>query len=174
VTASKAHSPARVIVVRSFKYDGTLHRHWPARLLRCDASLIELDGRFEEEIHHTQLGTIPSGTRTLEYYWLDRWYNIFRFLKPGGELLYHYCNVNVPPVFDGHGLSYIDLDMDILVAPDLSYRILDREEFETNAARFRYPSEVRKRARLALDELIALIRARRFPFDDRTRESHTL
>jgi protein associated with RNAse G/E len=172
VTALKLHSPEQMIVVRSFKYDGRLHRRWPARLLHGDASLIELDGRFEEEIRHAQLGTIPLGTRTLEYYWLDRWYNVFRFLEPGGALLYYYCNVNVPPVFDGHGLSYIDLDMDILVAPDLSYRILDREEFEANATRFRYPPGVRRRAHLALDELVALIEARRFPFYDRTREGH--
>lgn len=159
-------SQQRSIIVRSFKYDGREHRRWHARLVRRDASLIELDGRFEEEIRHAQLGTIAPGTRSLEYYWLDHWYNVFRFLKPTGELLYYYCNVNVPPVLDAHGLSFIDLDMDILVAPDLSFRILDEDEFEINAARYNYPVDVRTGAHRALDELVALIEARRFPFDD--------
>lgn len=162
---SQSESGERLIVVRSFKYDGSEHRRWHARLVRCDSSLIELDGRFEEEIRHAQLGTILPGTRSLEYYWLDHWYNVFRFLEPSGRLLYYYCNVNVPPVFDANGLSFIDLDLDILVAPDLSHRILDREEFETNCERFNYPQEVRRRARLALDELLCLIESRRFPFD---------
>jgi protein associated with RNAse G/E len=156
----------RSIIVRAFKYDGSEHRRWRARLRRADASLIELDARFEEEIRHALLGTILPGTISLEYYWPDRWYNVFRFLEPGGEMRNYYCNVNVPPVFDSSGLSFIDLDMDILVAPDLSYRILDEDEFEENAARFNYPPEVRRRAHGALDELVSLIESRRFPFDE--------
>jgi uncharacterized protein len=154
-----------LITVRSFKYDGTEHKRWPARVVRQDSSLIELDATFEEEVRHALLGTIAPGTQSIEYYWLDRWYNVFRFLEPAGRLLNYYCNVNVPPVFDGRLLSYIDLDLDILVAPDLSYSILDQDEFEMNAARFKYPPEVRRRAAQALDELVALIESRRFPFD---------
>jgi hypothetical protein len=155
----------RFITVRACKYDGTEHRRWPARLVRRDASLIELDARFEDEIQHKLLGRIAPGTISIEYYWTDHWYNVFRFLEPTGELRSYYCNVNVPPTFDGRVLSYIDLDIDVLVAPDLSYTIVDEDEFEINAARFDYSPETRRRARLALDELVALIRARRFPFD---------
>lgn len=162
---SLADGSEPLIVVRSFKYDGAEHRRWHARLVSRNGSLIELDAQFEEEIRHAQLGTILPGTRSLEYYWLDHWYNVFRFMEPTGELLYYYCNVNVPPVFDHSGLSFIDLDMDILVAPDLSYRVLDEDEFEMNAARYNYPPEVRERAHRALDELVALIESRRFPFD---------
>ena len=85
---------------------------------------------------------LPSGTHSIEYYWLDRWYNIFRFAEPTGELRSYYCNVNVPPTFDGQVLSYVDLDIDILVEPDLSYQILDLEDFEENAARFGYSEDV--------------------------------
>ena len=88
-------------------------------------------------------------------------------MEPTGELRNYYCNVNVPPVFDRSGLSFIDLDMDILVAPDLSFRIVDEDEFEINAARYDYPLEIRRRAYQALDELVALIQARRFPLDER-------
>lgn len=156
---------ARSITVRALKYDGREHRRWQARLVSSDASLIELDATFDEEIRHAQLGTIVRGTISIEYYWLDRWYNIFRFLEPCGQLRNYYCNVNVPPIFDGRVLSFIDLDMDILVAPDLSFRILDREEFETNAVRYQYPTEVCRRAHHALRDLTDLIASRQFPFD---------
>lgn len=153
------------IIVRACKYDGTEHRRWGARVLKQDASLLTLDARFEEEIRHALLGTVARGTQSVEYYWLNRWYNVFRFHEPTGELRNYYCNVNVPPTFDGRVLSYVDLDIDILVAPDLSFRIVDEDEFEENAAHYHYPDNVRERARGALVELVSMIEARRFPFD---------
>ena len=95
-----------------------------------------LEARFEEEIEHPLLGTIAPQTVSIEYYWLDRWYNVFMFVQPTGELRNFYCNVNVPPVLQGNVLSYIDLDIDVLVAPDLSYTILDEEEFVANSVRY--------------------------------------
>ena len=98
-------------------------------------------------------------------YWLDRWFNVFRFSAAAGQLQSYYCNINVPPIFDGRILSYIDLDIDILVRPDLSYRLLDLEDFQSNAARFGYSIEVRQHAENALQELIAIIEAGAFPFN---------
>jgi protein associated with RNAse G/E len=154
------------ITVRACKYDGSEHRRWPATILKRDGSLLVLDGKFEEEIQHDLLGTIAAGTTSIEYYWLDRWYNIFRFIEPSGELRNYYCNVNVPPTFDGQILSYVDLDTDILIEPDFSYRVLDLDEFEQNAARYGYPLEVRQNAEAALRALINLIEKRAFPFSE--------
>jgi len=162
---SEDRETGQAIIVRACKYDGTEHRRWGARILKHDASLLILGARFEEEIRHALLGTIEPGTLSIEYYWLNRWYNVFRFHEPTGELRNYYCNVNVPPTFDGHVLSYVDLDIDILVAPDLSFRILDEDEFEANAAHYHYPTDVRERARGALAELVSMIESRQFPFD---------
>ena len=153
------------ISVRTYKYDGSSHRSWRAELLRRQGSLLVLDAVFPDEIFHHLLGTIAIGTHSLEYYWLDRWYNVFRFSHPGGGLRNYYCNINVPPTFDGQILSYVDLDLDVLVAPDFSFQILDSDDFETNAAKYGYSAEIRDNARKALDELITLIQQRQFPFD---------
>ena len=155
----------RPIVVRACKYDGSEHRRWTAQLVKQEGALIVLDAKFPEEIIHDSLGTIAAGTHSLEYYWLDRWYNIFRFAQPNGELRNYYCNVNVPPTFDGETLSYVDLDLDILVAPDLSYRILDIVDFERNTEEYCYPSALQANARQAVDELVRLIETRQFPFN---------
>src|SRR5258708_39534126 len=103
------------ITVRVLKYDGTEHRRWNTTLAREDESLIVLDAAFEDEVEHDLLGRIKRGTRTIEYYWLDRWYNIFRFLEGDGSTKLHYFNVNTPPSINDGILSYIDLDIDILV-----------------------------------------------------------
>lgn len=158
-------SESQAIRVYTYKYDGSEHRRWEARLLRREQSLVVLDARFAEEIRHPLLGIIAAGTISLEYYWLDRWFNIFRFLQPSGEVLNYYCNINCPPRFEEDVLSYIDLDIDILVRPDFSYRVLDEDEFADNIERYHYPTEVQRNARQALTELIALIESRQFPFN---------
>jgi uncharacterized protein len=156
----------RAVTVRTYKYDGSEHRHWRAQVSRQEDSLIVLNAKFDEEIRHPLLGTVARETSSIEYYWLDRWYNVFRFVEPTGELRNFYCNVNVPPVLQYNVLSYIDLDMDVLVAPDFSYSILDEDEFAANAVRFNYPREVLHSSQSALKELISLIEARAFPFSD--------
>ena len=93
------------IIVQTYKYDGSEHRRWSARIQRQEGSLLVLDARFNEEIIHELIGTIASGTVSTEYYWLDRWFNVFRFAAPDGCLQSYYCNINVPPVFDGQMLS---------------------------------------------------------------------
>ena len=153
------------VVVRVLKYDGAQHRVWHARVAERKGSLLVLDAVFEEEVRHSQLGLIRRGTVSIEYYWLDRWYNVFRFLEPSGRVRNFYCNVNMPPEFNGHTLSYVDLDIDIVVRPDFSYEILDMDEFEVNAERYNYPADVRDGAHRALEELLSLIERRAFPFD---------
>jgi len=153
------------IIVSVRKYDGREHRRWHARVAKREDTLLILDAVFEEEIEHDLLGTISLGTVSTEYYWLDRWYNVFRFSHSDGKLKSFYCNINQPPSFDGHVLSYTDLDIDVLVAPDLTYKILDLDDFETNARAYAYPEDVRANAQDALKELTKLIDARAFPFN---------
>jgi protein associated with RNAse G/E len=154
------------VEVRVFKYDANEHRRWPAFLVRRDGPLLVLDAVFNEDIEHELLGKIASGTISIEYYWLHRWYNVFRFSDRDAKFQNFYCNVSMPPSFDGHVLSYVDLDIDVLVKPDFSYQVLDLEDFEDNARALNYPLEVRENAHAALAELIGLIEARSFPFDE--------
>jgi protein associated with RNAse G/E len=151
--------------VRAYKYDGLLHRTWAAELIRHEGSLIVLDAKFPDEIIHDMLGTIARGTHSIEYYWLDRWYNVFRFAQPDGKLRNYYCNVNEPTTLEGEVLSYVDLDIDILVQPDRSYQILDLDEFEKNSMLYDYSMEVRQNAHLAVSQLVRMIETRAFPFE---------
>jgi len=152
------------LTVRVLKYDGADYRHWTARLSRREGSLIVLDAEFEHDVQHDLLGAIQSGTRTIEYYWLNGWYNIFRFMKDDNTTRLYYCNVNMPPSLKDKVLTYIDLDIDVLVQPDFSYQVLDLEEFETNAQRYGYSEEIKSKARTALNQLVSMIVTHQFPF----------
>jgi protein associated with RNAse G/E len=152
------------VTVRVNKYDGAEYRRWHAHITKHDGSMIVLEGEFDNDVQHDLLGEIKRGTRTVEFYWLDCWYNIFQFLKSDGSTRLYYCNISTPPVLDGGVLSYTDLDIDILVQPDLSYDVLDLEEFEQNARRLNYSDETKRRAHEAVIELVLMIKAHQFPF----------
>ncbi len=156
---------ASEIVVRSCKHDGRVHRSWPARVARREGSLVVLDAFFAEEVRHPLIGTIEAGTLSEEFFWTDRWYSVFRFQTPGGRLLKFYCNINTPPTLESGALTFVDLDVDVLVQPDLSYEVLDEDEFERHAELYAYPDSYRSDVRQALDELRHLIEERQFPFD---------
>ena len=126
--------------------------------------MLVLDGEFDQDIEHELLGKIASGTLSREYYWMDRWYNVFRFSDPDEQLKSFYCNINMPPSFDGEVLNYVDLDIDVLVKPDFTYQVLDLEDFERHEKLYQYTEEVKANTRRALDDLIDLIETRAFPF----------
>lgn len=152
------------IIVNSLRFDLSIRRSWECFLADRHGDLIVLDGHFERPVIHDELGTIRKGTVSREYYWLDRWYNIFVFWEPEGSLRNWYCNIGMPPSFRDGRLEYVDLDIDILVYPDLTYRILDLDEFSRNAELFSLPIQIEKKAHKSLDELIGVIEGHGFPF----------
>ena len=152
-----------MITVNSRKYDGTIRRTWTCELLEERDSLFVFVGKFEHAVDHPDLGHIPEGTISYEYYWLDRWYNVFRFHTVEGELRSYYFNINMPPSFSDGVLDYVDLDIDVLVQPDLSYTVLDIDDFTSNARLFQYPDDLRSWVEKTLDEVLHAIETRNVP-----------
>ena len=131
-----------------------------------DGPALTFVGVFDDDVAHPDLGDIRSGTISYEYYWLDRWYSIFCFYEPDGSFRNYYCNINMPPAFENGVLDYVDLDIDVLVWPDLTYQILDEAEYKGNAQKFSYPESVTSAVAEALAELLALIENRKLPIPE--------
>lgn len=153
------------VVVNSRSYDWSVRRSWHCELIETKGTLLSFFGEFDRDIQHPFLGLIEKGTTSYEYYWLDRWYSIFRFHRPTGEFHCFYCNINTPPTFADGVLDLIDLDIDVVVFPDWSYAVLDEEEFEENAQTLSYPEETIEMTQAAKAELLEMIAERKFPFD---------
>lgn len=49
----------------------------------------------------------------------------------------------MPPRLNGSILSYVDLDIDVVVWPDRSVSVLDLEDFDRNEIELGYPPEIR-------------------------------
>jgi len=73
---------------------------------------------------------IPSGSTTIAHYWTDRGYVVWRMYEPEGlpiGTLFHIVkNVTIT---DRH-VQYLDLIVDIWIAPDGKLRVLDEDELE--------------------------------------------
>jgi len=156
--------PTQKITINSRKFNGQIYRSWKADFIEKQDSLLIFVGEFEEEVRHSKLGVIRRGTISYEYYWLDRWYNIFKFHEPEGRLRNFYCNLNMPPEFQNNVLDYIDLELDVLVSRDFDVEILDREEFEDNSNLFGYSEDLIAKTYETLQELLKIIENRAFPF----------
>lgn len=154
-----------MVVINSLNYDRSVKRRWNCELIEIAENALVLEGRFDKDIEHSELGLIRKGTVSREYYWLDRWYNVFEFSEPDGPLRNFYCNINMPPTFAENRLEYIDLDVDLVVWPDLSIQMLDMDEFEASAKAHRFPPDVRPNVQRAIDELLSMITRRQAPFN---------
>lgn len=152
-----------MITVNSRRFDETIRRSWQCELRERRDSLLICVGKFDTEIQHVDLGTIKKGTISYEYYWLDRWYNTFRFHEPTGELRNFYCNIAMPPTFENGVLDYVDLDIDVVIGPDFDSTVLDREDYEQSSRTFGYSAEIKANVESALKELLELFEKRSMP-----------
>src|SRR6266487_823823 len=83
--------------------------------------------------------------------------DLLRLWLPVGTLIHTYAAIIQPATIELDRLSYIDLDLSVLVKPDLSYEVLTQAEFEQMADLFHYDEETRIGALMALRTLTSTI-----------------
>ena len=118
--------------------------------LRRDDTSIVLEALFTRDDMPFQDVTFKKGDRFVEYYYNDRWYNIFAIYdRDGGLIKGWYCNVGKPAVIKDGVVSYVDLALDLWVSADGVQTILDEDEF----AALELTGELRASALAGLSEL---------------------
>jgi len=107
----------------TYQYEGVM-------LSRDDHSIV-LEALFDRLDMPFMDITFRNGDRFVEYYYFDRWYNIFAVHdRDDGKVKGWYCNVGKPAVFEADVVSYVDLALDLWVAIDGRQTVLDEDEFE--------------------------------------------
>ncbi len=101
-------------------------------------------------------GTRPLRSNCLQFFWPQRWYMLSAFYNDR-TLIHTYAAIIQPATIELDRLSYIDLDLSVLVKPDLSYEVLTQAEFEQMADLFHYDEETRIGALMALRTLTSTI-----------------
>jgi protein associated with RNAse G/E len=126
----------------TYAYEGVLLSH--------DEHSIVLEALFDRVDMPFMDIVFKTGDRFVEYYYFDRWYNIFAVHdREEGGVKGWYCNVGKPAVFEDGIISYIDLALDLWVSIDGKQTVLDEDEFQE----LDLSDELRSRALQALTEL---------------------
>lgn len=104
-----------------------------------------------------------TGDRFIEWFFTDRWYNIFEIrAHESGALKGWYCNVAEPASITEERIACRDLVLDLWVSPDGAMLVLDEDEL---AADNSMDARTREQARQGLADLLAWVEARKAPFD---------
>ncbi|MBA2391263.1 MAG: YgaC family protein [Ktedonobacteraceae bacterium] len=105
---------------------------------------------------HWATGTRSLRNNCLQIFWPQRWYMLSAFYN-NRMLMHTYAMVIQPATIQLDRLSYTDLDLSVLVKPNLSYEVLTQAEFEQMADLFQYSEEVRIGALMALRTLTSTV-----------------
>ena len=100
-------------------------------VLSRDEHSIVLEALFDRANMPFMDVIFKTGDRFVEYYYTDRWYNIFTIHdRDDGNVKGWYCNISKPAVFEEDVVSYVDLALDLWVSTDGKQTVLDEDEFE--------------------------------------------
>ena len=161
-------SPVRPpVLVRKLKYDGSLKSEWEGEALP-----VPQEG-WLAALHHPRRHRKSQGGRSLR---ADRYFvHCLHTARPLTVLLQYgddgafegaKCDAALPAVRRGPSIEFVDLDLDLVVGADFSFRQRDEDAFGLNGAAMGYSAGTRSRARRGIEEARRLVTARLFPFGD--------
>jgi uncharacterized protein len=157
--ASGAREP---LAVQKLLYDGVPSYRWEGLVLERDDDYLLLAAEFQHDSRDLGYVRFERGDVFYEYYYFDRWYNVFQIYSAAGELKGWYCNVTAPAQVADRELTFVDLALDLFVYPDRRFLVLDQEEFDELASGTYRPVDVDAATR-ALAELIDRAKSGRLP-----------
>jgi protein associated with RNAse G/E len=107
----------------TYEYEGTL--------LSRDEHSIKLEARFDRADMPFMDTVFKTGDLFIEFYYTDRWYNIFVIRdREDRNVKGWYCNIGKPAVIEDSVVSYVDLALDLWVSVTGEQTVLDEDEFE--------------------------------------------
>jgi uncharacterized protein len=151
-----------MITVHKLNHVGVEKTAYHGSVIERSPTQVVLDARWQRDRLELGYVTFTTGDRFIEYFYTDRWYNIFGIFEAETNIFKGwYCNVTRPARVEADHLWAEDLALDYFRQPDGTEFILDEDEFaelglnETDMAA----------ARAALAELQLLAFRREGPFD---------
>jgi len=159
---NKSQQALEIVQIHSYKHNGEIHRAWN------EATILEkTDDHIVVANNHTKV--VESDGRSwytrepaICYFTKEHWFNVIGMFRKDG--LYFYCNLSSPFLFEEGTIKYVDYDLDVKVFPNFSYKLLDRDEYDSHRKEMHYPKEVEKIIEAELAILFKLIQERQGPF----------
>jgi predicted RNA-binding protein associated with RNAse of E/G family len=119
------------IKVQKKNLSGEVMVEYEGDILQRGENYVMLEALFTREDMPFMDVIFKKGDRFVEYFYADRWYNIFKIHdRDNGKVKGWYCNIGMPAEIKDNIVSYVDLALDLWVSADGKQTVLDEDEFE--------------------------------------------
>ena len=150
------------IQIHSYKHNGLIHRVWDETTVLKGTQNLVIGGNDKTIVTESDGRTWVTREPAICYFHARHWFNIIGMIREDG--VYYYCNISSPFIADDEAVKYIDYDLDIKVFPDMTFILLDEDEYEKHRNEMKYPDVIDKILKTNVDTLISWIRQRKGPF----------
>ena len=121
--------------------------HDPITIIKCDpagravwqyegvvlargAGWVCIEARFNRDDYDAGYVQYRRGDRFVEWFYADRWYNVFRIHDVDDDRLKGwYCNITRPARLTAESVAADDLALDVFVSPGGAVLLLDEDEY---------------------------------------------
>ncbi|MBZ0294976.1 MAG: DUF402 domain-containing protein [Anaerolineae bacterium] len=150
-------------IVYKCDHHGSVVWQYPATVVERSPNHICLAATFDREVADMGFVVFRRGDAFTEWFYSDRWYNIFR-VEDGqtGDLKGWYCNITRPAIITATDVRADDLALDVYVMPTGSIILLDEDEF----AALDLEANERIAALRAVETIREAVIARTVPFNE--------
>jgi hypothetical protein len=174
-------------VQRFVRSDGTIGQHHPLRVIEDDGERLVgwlpagtdiintrlADRRDPRDVPLHEMFVLPRiqlrgrwrHSSTLRLVVESEWSSVWWFFQPDGTFVNWYVNLEIPRGRTEHTTDRSDGALDVVVAPDRSWRWKDEDEADAAVAAGRITAADLTRLRAEGERVIALAEAGAFPFD---------
>ncbi|MDR0139452.1 MULTISPECIES: nucleoside tri-diphosphate phosphatase [Bacillaceae] len=150
------------IQIHSYKHDGHIHRIWDETTVLKASQHCIIGGNDRTVVTESDGRTWITREPAICYFHTKYWFNVIGMIREDG--IYYYCNISSPFAWDDEALKYIDYDLDVKIFPDMTYIILDEDEYEYHRKKMNYPDVIDLILKSNLEKLLRWIRQQKGPF----------
>ena len=153
---------ATSITVYKLDHTGREKWHYSGEVLDRGENWLRLEARFNGPEGDDGYIVWRHGDRFVEYFYSDRWYNIFEIHDVHDDAIKGwYCNVTYPATINDQSVQWRDLALDVWISPTGELRVLDEDEFQALSL----DVATRTRALQTVEEIREHFARRDTPFD---------
>ncbi len=149
------------VTIRKLDHRGRQVTSYPGQVIEWSEDVLVLRTTWSRAPMDLGFVVLESGDRWVEYFYPDRWYNVFEIHAGDGQLKGWYCNITRPAVITADQVAAEDLALDLWVSPVGEIEVLDEDEF----ASLPISATERNAALSALSDLQSQVVRREPPFD---------
>ncbi len=108
---------------------GQVRARYEGEVLAHTTTSVVIQAQWTSPARDLGYTRFEPGDRFLEYYYSDRWFNIFAISDPAGRHKGWYCNVAEPAQIFKERIEQVDLYLDVWVDAVGTMHVLDEDEF---------------------------------------------